>query len=205
MALISVPDGVGFAEAEWTLASPFQDNRSGWTGARRGASLPGAEHWTATLQFSGIRTGHTVAAPIRAFLAKLKGSRNRFRVVAVRDQHLLAVAPQVKAGAVSGANSLTITGVPASQQHLPAGYYLTVIRPNGVAQMLLLTEPLVANGNGEAMATFEPALLQAPVAGSAVETRNPFVEVTLTQSQVRWKNARNRAHSFSDLDVEEVV
>ena len=205
MTLIAVPPGLAFAEAEWTLASPFQDNRSKWTGARRGAALPGAAHWTATLEISGIRIGHAAAAPIRAFLAALKGSANSFRVPAAINQHELSVAPTVKAGALAGTINLTVQGLPASAQHLAAGYYMTVIRPNGVAQMLILTAPLIANGTGEALASFEPPLIQAPAAGSPAETRSPFCEVTRVQSEASWKQARNNAHSFRSIDVEEVV
>lgn len=205
MALIAVPDGLGFAEAEWTLETPFSDNRSGWTGARRGAGLPGAAHWTAALEFAGVGLGHTAAAPVRAFLASLRGSINSFRVPVARNQHGLAAAAKVKSGASGGLVTMTLKNLPASTTLLGAGYYISVIRSNGKAQMLLLTAPLTANAAGEAIATFEPPLIQSLATDSAVETRNPFCEVTLTRSRVGWKQGRNTSHSFNSIEVEEVV
>lgn len=205
MAIIDVPASVGFAEADWELATPFQDNRSGWTGARRGALGPGVAHWTVTASFADIDLGHPAAAPHRAFLAKLNGSANSFRFPAAINQHLMTIAPTVKAGAVAGQTLLTMQGLPASRLILPAGYYITVQRAGGKAQMLLLTEPLNSNGLGEAIALFEPQLISVPVTGSLVETRNPWCLVSLVDSKVGWTHGKNTSHRFKPIAAEEVV
>jgi len=203
--MIDLPDGVGFADADWDLTTPFQDNRSGWTGARRGAGGPGVAHWYATATFAGIGLGHVAAAPIRAFLAKLRGSVNAFRFPVAKNQHPLSIAPTVKAGAVAGASQMTIKDLPISTAILAEGFYITVIRPSGKGQMLLLTTPLVSNPSGEATVQFYPPLMAAPAAGSPVETKDPWCQVTLVESRVGWKHGKNEAHSFRPLLLEEDV
>ncbi|PZR83599.1 MAG: hypothetical protein DI537_34705 [Stutzerimonas stutzeri] len=205
MAIIDVPAGLGFAEAAWEIDTPFQDNRSVWTSARRGVLLPGAAHWFCTVEFAGVGLGDGAAAPGRAFLAALEGMKNSFRLRAAKDQHTLSVSPQAKAGAIAEQSTMTIKNLPASAVHLPAGYYITVRRPSGKEQMLMLTAPLVANGSGEALAQFKPPLIEAPAADSAVETRDPWCLMSQTTTRVGWRNGRGNSHAFNGLSLEEVV
>lgn len=203
MAIISMPAGVAFVDADWTLATPAQNNRSAWTGARRIARLPGPARWKVKATGKPVVADDAMTQRWRAFLAALDGMINSFYIpVSSRPQHGYTITPVVKTGAVAGANQFTIQGLPASTALLKAGQFITPVLPSGKSQLLLLTADLVSNSGGEALATFAPVVREAPAAGASIELKYPYCEVALTSPEVRWVESRGQRVDFV-IDAEE--
>lgn len=204
MTLIALPPSISFVSVQWTPPSTkVQVNRSAWTGARRGVRLPGGARWAAKATLPPVVNDPVKESAWAGFLAALDGPFNSFRLPCRTNQHGLAISPVVKAGAIAGATSLVIAGLPASIQILSVGQLMTVILPSGRAQMLILIDNLISNATGEATAIFRAALREAPAAGSAVETVNPFCELSLVGDVPAWTDGLANRTDFEAIDLEE--
>jgi hypothetical protein len=183
MPEIAFPVGYDVVSEEWDIDVPAQVNRSGWTGTRKVIGLPGAPIWRATVALEPIATELSERA-LRAFLLKLKGVQNTFRLPAACSQTNAAGAT-VRTGANAGL-TVPLQGLPANQTVLAEGQFLTVLLPSGHRRLVCLTADLNSNGVGQGTATFEPELGEVPAAGTAVELANPYALMALAAPRNGW-------------------
>jgi hypothetical protein len=182
MAIITVPDDEAITIDRFDFDAPAQVNRSAWTGRRKVLDLPGGQSWHFQFHVEGPTTEEE-ERPWRAFLMRLKGPANSFRLRVACSQHSFN-NPTVRSGAGDG-NTLPKQGFrPGST--LAAGQYLTVPLPSGHERLVMLTADLTADGSGQATATFIPSLDETPVAGAAVETIDPWALVALPDARNGW-------------------
>jgi hypothetical protein len=182
MAIITVPDDEAITIDRFDFDAPAQVNRSGWTKRRKVLDLPGGQSWYFQFHVEGPATEEE-ERPWRAFLMRLKGPANSFRLRVACEQHTFN-NPVVGADPGNG-NTLPLQGfLPGTA--LVAGQFLTVPLPSGHERLVMLTADLTANGSGQATATFIPSLDETPTAGAAVETINPWSLVALTDARNGW-------------------
>lgn len=179
MALVQMPAGAVFTKRDWTPPSQNQVNRSRWTGARKVLRLPGAGIWRVSAALKPIST-EAEAWPWKAFLSVLEGEANTFPMPFACEQYP-ADGVTVKSGGVQGAaGAVRLQGIdPAGQLALRAGQGMTFEYPNGKRQLVVLTQPLVADSNGEAVAFFRSNMRQDAPPGTRVEVRNPYAEMSM--------------------------
>lgn len=180
MTLITVPDHDNLIIRQLDHEFPAQVNRSPWTGKRKVTGLPGGEMWFGTASVEDIST-ESEERQWRAFLMQLRGVQNTFNLRVGCQQHA-GSKPRVNSGANKG-YTLPIDGMQASSTILLAGQHMTVPLPNGHNRLVVLNADLITNSLGQATAQFEPALNQIPTENAVVETLEPFVPVSQTNSR----------------------
>lgn len=200
MAEVIVPDYDELQVIELDFDEPAQVNRSAWTGTRKAIGLPGAGIWTGQVAVENIAT-EAEERQWRAFLARLKGVQNWFKVYLPCQSHI-GPAPTVDTGATNG-YTLPLTGMTPSTVILEAGQHMSVPLPSGHVRAVRLTADLLTDSGGEAVAEFSPALNEVPTLGATVETANPYVRVAA--SATRNPIPLNNGISGFVLDVEETV
>lgn len=200
MSEILVPDARELQLTNLDFNSPSQVNRSAWTGRRKVIGLAGTETWQGTASVSLIAT-EAEERQWRAFLFGLKGPENWFRWPLPRNSHIGA-KPKVASGAGDG-YSLPLTGMQPNTRILQAGQFITVPLPSGHARSLCLMADLRTDASGNATATFEPALNEAPTQGATVETVAPYVPMSPVDPTVSL-NTVEGVSSFS-IAVEEAL
>ncbi|WP_310533121.1 hypothetical protein [Novosphingobium sp.] len=199
MSEITVPDYDGLIIDGLSLLAPAQVNRSIWTGRRKVVGLAGTELWRGKLRFDDITTEQE-ERPWRAFLFGLRGPANWFRWYLPCNRHI-GPMPTVAAGATAGAYTVPLAGMLANAIILRAGQFMTVPMPSGTYRAVCLMADLVADGTGEAVATFEPALPEAPTLGATVETGAPWIAFALTNPEQGF--GFDGGVSTASFDVEE--
>ena len=198
LAEVIVPDYDELQVIELDYDEPAQVNRSAWTGTRKAIGLPGGGLWSGQIAVENIAT-ESEERQWRAFLAKLKGVQNWFKVYLPCQSHI-GPAPTVDTGATNG-YTLPLTGMAVSTRILEAGQHLTVPLPSGHVRAVRLTADLITDATGEAVAEFGPALNEVPDLGATVESANPYVRVAATAT----RNPIPQSNGISGfvLDVEE--
>jgi len=195
MAIIAAPAALPLRSVSWRLSTPAQINRSGWTSASKVVGLPGAALWTAKGQFVPV-LGEAAARRWRGFFAALRGSVNSFRLHAGERAQVAGVSAQVDSGANAG-RTLPLAGLPASATVLAAGDMVTVPLPSGHHRLVVLTAPLVSNGAGKGVASFEPELGEVPAQGTAVEVSRPYALMRLTSEPPGWDVDAGQTYGFA--------
>lgn len=196
MTIIATPAAVRIAEIDWTLDRPAQVNRSQWSGKDQVIADPWHGRWSAEAVLAPI-IGEPNILAWRAFLAKLKGRINTFRLIAV-EKAQNAYTPTVQTTTAAGAVALPLTGFPAAVATVMlAGQMLTVND-----QLCILTADLVTNSSGQGTATFEPPLRAQAASTTAVEVRLPTCLVALAASTAGWSVGRGQIYGIK-LSVEE--
>ena len=199
MAEIPMPPG-DLEDVQIELDQNFQVNRSIWTGSRRVSGMPGTQKWYASAVVPDISTEEQ-ERPWRAFLLSLRGPVHRFRFPVACNQRA-GSNPTVRIGATPF-STLPLQGLPANVTALSAGQFMTVPLPSGHHRLVMLTAPLVTNGQGLATATFVPELTGSPAAGTMVETINPYLHAALLSPRQGWKT--NGGVSAFTIDAEEAL
>ncbi len=180
MSEITVPDANDLILTGLSLSAPAQVNRSKWTGKRKVVGLPGIELWRAQISIDAQAT-EEAERPWRAFLWGLKGPSNWFRYLLPCATHA-GSNPTVASGASDG-YALPLTGLSASTTILKAGQFMTVPLPSGARRAVCLTSDLVSDGSGNATAAFVPALGEIPTLAATVETKDPFLPLSLVNPE----------------------
>lgn len=180
MSEITVPDPDDLILGKLDLDQPSQVNRSAWTGRRKVVGLPGAALWTGQAAID-VLTTEVEERPWRAFLWGLNGPKNWFKWTLPCNSHA-GGKPLVASGATAG-NTLPLSGLTVSTTILTAGQFITVPLPSGHSRAVCLTADLVSNGAGGATASFVPALGEVPTLGATVETKDPFIPMSLAETQ----------------------
>jgi hypothetical protein len=175
MSEISVPDYDSLLLENLKPSAPAQVNQSAWTGGRKVIGQPGAETWRGQATIDMIATEEEERA-WRVFLFALDGPVNWFRWMLPCNSHI-GPKPTVAAGATDG-YTLPLQGIQANARILRAGQYMTVPLPSGHNRAVCLLADLVADGSGNATATFRPALGEVPDEDDVVETADPFIPMS---------------------------
>lgn len=157
------------------LNTPAQNNQSVWTRRQRKTGLPGAERWQVGVEIPEINNEQE-ERQWRSFLFGLRGVLNWFKLPLPCQTHI-GPEPVVAAGGVVGTYQQPLKGMDPSTTILFAGQFLTFTLPVGRPRTVMLTEDLVTNGSGAAIARFVPSLGQVPATDTPVETSNPFIPV----------------------------
>lgn len=173
-------------------------NRSAWTGTRKVVGLPGAEVWRGKATIGAIST-EAAERPWRAFLFGLDGPVNWFRWLLPCNKHI-GPKPVVDVYPSDG-YELPLAGGQPNARILLAGQFMTVPLPSGHSRTVCLTADLRFDGDGFATAQFKPALGEVPDEGATVETTDPFIPMSLVDSEQGF--AAVQAVSGASFDVEE--
>lgn len=200
MPEILVPDRKAITLDDYSLAVPSQVNRSQWSGTSKVVGLAGAEVWTAKITIDGLAT-EASEWPWRAFMLALRGQQNWFRLRMTCQGHI-GPMPKVAPGAGDG-YTLPLTGMAPSTTILKAGQWMTVPVAVDSYRLVALTSDLITDASGNAVAQIEPALRIAPVAGTPVETANPFMQVRKSDSSAGF--SYSDAVAGRSLDLEEAL
>lgn len=179
MIEVIVPDYSELEVIYLDFDQPAQVNRSAWTGVKKVVGLPGASLWKGAVRVNSIAT-EAEERKWRAFTSALRGVQNWFKVLLPCQSHI-GPAPVVAIGA-GDSYSLNLAGMSPDTRILEAGQHMTVPLPSGHQRCVRLTADLMTDSTGSATAQFAPSLNEKPVIGSVVETANPFVPVSATET-----------------------
>lgn len=195
ITIIDMPDEK-FRGAKLRPVPVQQVNRSAYTRRRQIIDDPWHVYWRLDDAEHVPIQGLANIQPWYAWRAKLNGQANYFRFPAVEGgQHSGSVVATVKSS--SGSTNLVIDNLPASVTYLPAGARLTVILDDGHEQLIELKAALTTNGSGEATASFWPPLRGAPEVDSVVETKNPWVVLSLADPELPISVGPGQLYSFT--------
>ena len=172
MTEIIVPDYDDLLLTGLRKLSPSQVNRSVWTGRRQVVGLAGAETWRGNVAIDILAT-EEAERPWRAFIFGLEGPANWFKWALPCNTHN-GPKPTVGRGAGNG-YTLPLEGMQPNARILQAGQFMTVPLRSGHNRPVCLLADLMTNADGEATASFKPALNETPTLGATVETANPFI------------------------------
>lgn len=200
MARIPVPNAEQLIMTSLVLLVPDQMNRSEWTSRGQVVGLPGAEMWFITAEIEPLAT-EKEERPWRAFVFNLRGRQNFFYFPLCVQRHI-GPRPLVASGASYG-YGLPLEGMTPSTRILEAGQYLTVPLPSGHYRTAMLTQDLVTNAAGQAVATLNIALGEIPFLGSVVESAEPYIPVRNTDN--RASLAFSNAVSGAQFSFEEAL
>lgn len=198
MTEIIVPDYNAMTITGLTPNFPSRVNRSAWTGKRKVVGLPGGENWTGSLIVPDIAT-ELEERKWRAFLVALRGPQNWFKWFLPCQTHSGA-KPLVNNTPAPG-YELSLDGMTPSTTILTAGCFMTVPLPSGHKRLVCLTEDMVTNSSGQAIARFGPALGEIPANNVEVETKAPYIPLALTNTNTGLNY--QDAIAGIELDVEE--
>jgi hypothetical protein len=176
---------------QWTLDQPAQVNVSSWTGKRTAMADVWHGKWRAHVELA-TQQGESGAAPYIAFLAKVRGSLNTFKIAATAGAQNSNSGVQLAASTAAGARAVNIFGMATS---LTAGQKVTIND-----QLLQLTADQEASG----WIYFEPPLREAANVGTPVETANPYALVYMASQQLGYEIGTWRRYGIV-FDVEEAV
>ena len=174
MTTITLPTTPKPQTLAWRLVMPSQANISSWTGKRQ-VMASGRGWWECDFNLPPI-VGSTNVNPWRAFVALARGTANDFHVpVDPTAQSALSNTVSTN-GANQTGRSIATDGWPNSTTVLLAGQFVTI---NG--QLLQVTANVTSNGSGQATIAVEPPVRQPVADNSAVEYKNPFCVMYMTE------------------------
>lgn len=174
MTTITFPSTPKPQTMSWRLVQPAQVNVSGWTGKRQ-VVASGRGWWECQFILPPI-VGTTNINAWRAFTAQARGSANDFQVPVDPTAQSSASATPLVNGAGQTGRSLVTDGWPVSTTVLYAGQFVTI-----GDQLLQLTSNITSNGSGQATISFEPAIRVSPSDNAAIEFKNPYCLMYLTE------------------------
>lgn len=174
MATITFPSTPKAQSMAWRLVMPSQTNISSWTGERQTVSS-NRGWWECNFVLPPIVGTDNVNA-WRSFIAQARGSTNDFQVPVDPTAQSSATATPLVNGADQVGRSLITDGWPISTTVLYAGQYVTIGN-----QLLQLTADIVSNESGQATISFEPPIRSAPADNAAIEFKNPYCLMYMTE------------------------
>jgi len=101
----------------------------------------------------------------------------------------------------SNGYTLPIHGLPPFALYLEAGQYLTVPLPSGHFRCVCLTDDILADVDGNAVAEFTPALNEVPALDAVVEAGRPFIPARFKESPTLGYDG---ARGVGEYQVEEI-
>ncbi len=173
MTTLTIPATPKPQSMTWRLVQPAQNNISQWTGARQ--VLPsGRGWWECQIVYPPI-VGTTNANAWRGFIAAMRGPTNDAQIKVDPTAQSALANTMLSNGANQTGRSMAVDGLPASTTVLVAGQFVTVQN-----QLLQLTANVTTNASGQATLSFEPSLRAAVPDNTAVEYKNPYCLMYIT-------------------------
>ena len=163
----------------WKLKSNTRSSQSPFSGSIQTREIPGAR-WMVSFTMEDL--DEEDAAPLQAFLAKLRGRSGRFYLhnfARPTPRGTIAGTPLVKGAAQTG-TSLNIDGCTVGTTLVPGDFFGV----NGELKMVVATA--TADGSGEMTVVFEPPLRAAPADNAAIVTDKPTATFMLTNDETTW-------------------
>jgi hypothetical protein len=197
MTLI-LPPSIRFQSVSFGIRYNSQNFASPLNGFTQSIELPGAK-WFATYNVRPYR--YAEAAPLRAFLAKLRGRANTFYGY---DPAALLLGAGGGTPLINGAgqtgSTLVIDGAPINMTGwLRESDYFEV---NG--ELKMVTEDVHTNGSGQATIIFEPPLRYIPADNAPLNITSPRCKMQLVDDDAAlWPTSPGRYQtiSFSAIEV----
>lgn len=153
---------------------PTQANVSSWTGKRQ-VVASGRGWWECDFNLPPI-VGSTNINAWRAFVALARGTANDF-YIPVDPTAQSALSNTVRTnGTDQTGRAIATDGWPNSTTVLQAGQFVTIND-----QLLQVTSDVTSNGSGQATIAVEPPVRQPVADNSAVEYKNPFCKMYMTE------------------------
>lgn len=144
--------------------------------------------WSATIIMPPMERGSAVGAAWRGALAQLSALENTFEASPPEWSGLHSAyagpAPLV-AGADQAGKSLIIDGATASATIFLPGDYFHVVA-GGAKELKIVTQACTANGSGQAVVSFEPALRAAPADNAPLAIASPVCAFGLVNPEAAW-------------------
>ena len=174
MTTITLPSTPKPQTMSWKLMMPTQANTSAWTGKRQIVSS-GRGWWECEFNLPPI-VGSININPWRAFLALARGTANDFYVPVDPTAQSALSNTVLTNGVDQVGRNIATDGWPNSTTVLRAGQFITINE-----QLLQVTSDVTSNGSGQATIAVEPPVRQVVADNSAVEYKNPFCKMYLTE------------------------
>lgn len=182
MAVITVPDFIGFEGADIALVRATRVLRSPLTGRRQVVKSA-----YALWQFTGtmVALQGAVAGAVRSFLAELEGRANTFRLPVPGSETPLS-GYDGTAGLVNGSGQLgysVITdGWAPNRMLFRKGDYFNI-----GDELKLSSVDVTSDGSGNATLVFQPPMRRAPANNAAITYLNPFIYLAAEEDDVaKW-------------------
>lgn len=174
MTTITLPSTPKPQTMSWRLLMPTQANVSSWTGKRQ-VVASGRGWWECDFNLPPI-VGSTNINAWRAFVALARGTANDF-YIPVDPTAQSALSNTVRTnGTDQTGRAIATDGWPNSTTVLQAGQFVTIND-----QLLQVTSDVTSNGSGQATIAVEPPVRQPVADNSAVEYKNPFCKMYMTE------------------------
>lgn len=173
MTTVSLPSSPKPSSMAWKLVMPTQSNVSSWTGKRQ-IVASGRGWWECEFSLPPI-VGSTNINPWRAFIALSRGTANDFYVPVDPTAQSALTNTVLTNGVDQIGRNIATDGWPVSTTVLKAGQFVTINE-----QLLQVTSDVTTNGSGQATISVEPPVRQPVADNSAVEYKNPFCKMYMT-------------------------
>ncbi len=174
MTTITLPSTPKPQTMSWRLLMPTQANVSSWTGKRQ-VVASGRGWWECEFNLPPIVGSANINA-WRAFVALARGTANDF-YIPVDPTAQSALSNTVRTnGTDQTGRAIATDGWPNSTTVLQAGQFVTIND-----QLLQVTSDVTSNGSGQATIAVEPPVRQPVADNSAVEYKNPFCKMYMTE------------------------
>lgn len=201
MTLITLPSDLNIKESSIRLRSfqqKFTSPLSGFT--QIGATT--SSKWEIDLTLAPLKNAQVGA--IKAFLVKLKGMENTFKIYDP-DRKLPLGSARTTAGTpkVNGANqvgtTLNVDGLPLSA----TGYLLEGDYIEFNNEFHMVVEQVNTNGSGQAAIKIEPPIKTSPADNADVIVTNAGCIVRLSEPKIEWSSDKNKIHyiNFSGIEA----
>lgn len=174
MATITFPSEPAAQSMSWRLVQPSQTNISSWTGARQTLAF-NRGWWECDYALPPI-VGTLNILAWRSFIAKAQGSANDFQVPVDPVAQTAISSTVLTNGVNQTGRSIATDGWPATTAVLLAGQFVTINN-----QLLQVRDNVISNSSGQATIQVEPPVRQPVADNTAVEYRNPYCLMYITE------------------------
>lgn len=202
MALITLPPGCAFEDAQLTLSRKSVAARSSYTGKRQVSRLSYAL-WVFEGRMPSL--SQEAAAPWRSFLARLEGQVNTFKlpvpgVAGPLSRYSGAVGKPAAPLSGVGASSVYTNGWQPNTLLLKDGDYFNIEN-----ELKLCTADVMSNASGQATILFAPPLRRTATTGDILELQAPFVVVSAQNDDIAsWALSKPVQHKISVALIEDI-
>lgn len=196
-----VPTGV--KSCRFALQTNTQTFESPLSNAIQTLELSGAR-WMGTFVYPVMTRAQ--AAPVIAFLRKLRGRQGRFYAYDPSAQTALGSggAPWVNGAGQTGTSLNTKFWTPNQSKVLKAGDYISWNTPTNWRELHQVTDDVDSNASGNAIINITPALRESPADGTVIVMyRASCVMMLIDDNQMEWAVDIGNLHeiNFSAMEV----
>jgi hypothetical protein len=202
MAVVTLPSFFPIKESSMRLRSVQQSFTSPLSGYTQ-VSAAITQKWEADITLRPMT--NLEAGAIRAFLAKLNGMENTFKIYDPDRKLPLGTAkttpgtPLVNGAGQTG-TTINVDGLPLSAtNYLVEGDFIEF---NGEFKMVVA--PVNTNGSGQAAIQFRPAIRNAPADNAPVIVQSAACAMMLSEPKIEWNSDKIKVHTISLSAIEAI-